>query len=747
MTTTVDRSRAAREAPAPPAPRARRGPRWAWAAVTVLAVLLAAAAPLLWRHRFYFVDDTQLGAYGIWYALGARLSGGDLPPLLLPSLWQGGNVAAEGQWGIWNPVVLGIGLFVHAVSDAVVASSIIKIAMLVTAGLGTYWLALDYRVAPRWAALAGLSAPLGGFTVYMDSTSWVTGLLVWGLLPWFWLGLRRVAEGRSPVTALVFGYLIVTVGYVHGTIGLIFALVGVAVSHLPERRWSAVVRLLGVGAVCGLLAVTVYLPGMLTAEVTNRAQGGVTNSDFLAVDAGALLTGAVATARPELDGYWGWLAPTPLLYLTWLLPLLALVDWRAARPVLRSLSDQLVVLGIVLAFITGPSDVGPLRYPGRMTPYVVLCTVVLTVVLVARAGAALSGRRLALALGLLAASAWAAYSSDPTSAGEQSQAVLLAAVGVVAVWWLLRRRTSLSLAAAPVVALVLTLALVPVRAAAYPSPPFQDLLAPRSASDYQAQLPEAEGDVFVVGSLRATYDAYGDPAVWDESLLANLWLLNPASVQNTYSPVGYARYGAPLCMNHLGETCDEALETLLSPRPTTGLPYVDELSISTLQIYRPVLANTGITAPPAGWHEAGSGERTVTWVRDEPLPPAGGVVWADDGTAVTELSRDDRSVSFRVDAATGGGRVVLSRLAWPGYGVSGGGASLAEATDDVLVTVDVPASAAGDVVTVRFDPPGWAVERATWALALLASVLWTAVGLLLGARSRRSLRRAARAAA
>jgi hypothetical protein len=66
---------------------------------------------------------------------------------------------------------------------------------------------------------------------------------------------------------------------------------------------------------------------------------------------------------------------------------------------------------------------------------------------------------------------------------------------------------------------------------------------------------------------------------------------------------------------------------------------------------------------------------------------------------------------------------VLSLLAWPGYATSVG--SLADPVDGYLVTVDLPASARGQVVHVGFHPPGWPLEVGAWALALVAGAAWS----------------------
>jgi hypothetical protein len=89
------------------------------------------------------------------------------------------------------------------------------------------------------------------------------------------------------------------------------------------------------------------------------------------------------------------------------------------------------------------------------------------------------------------------------------------------------------------------------------------------------------------------------------------------------------------------------------------------------------------------------------------------------------LGQSDRSVTVRVSSVpAAGGTVVLSRLAWPGYSTTYGG--LVRPVDGYLLTLSLPASAAGQTVTVRFDPPGWHLELACLVAALLGGLAWSA---------------------
>ena len=133
-------------------------------------------------------------------------------------------------------------------------------------------------------------------------------------------------RGANPVTVLVLGYLLVTVGYVYGTIMLIVVLLACLVDAWLARDRTAALKVLGVGALLGLVAVTVYLPGVLTSSVTARSQefrfGGKFTTSPLALFAGVLPTSSVPGTSEHLE---------PYAYLVWFLPVVAWLDWRRFR--------------------------------------------------------------------------------------------------------------------------------------------------------------------------------------------------------------------------------------------------------------------------------------------------------------------------------------------------------------------------------------------------------------------------------
>ena len=716
-----------------------------WLALTALTVGVLALVPLIWNRRFYFQDDSENGAFGVWYHIGQSLLAGKIP-VLNPSVWSSGNYLAEGQWGTWNPLIMLIGIAAYLCANAVVFMTVLKVLLLIIAGCGVYLLARSYRAAPPLAYVAGFAVTLNGFTIYFDAPSWVTGLLVWALIPYFWVALRRLTQrSANPLPAFLVGYLIVTVGYVQGVFAIGFVLLAVGIDSLIRRHWAKALRIVGVGVALVLVAVTVFLPGALTGSVTNRAVSIVGNDGMMSVDLGGIFSSTIATGYPQVSSWW-WSGPTatsPVVYIAWFLPVLFFVDWRKALQNRSQVRDLTIVMSLSLLYVLLPTVIGPLRYPVRFMPYFALTLIVLTIVALSRAAVPRPGRgRIIGAAIVIAAAVYLSWAQLPPHYLALIFSGLVAIAGLGAIWWLLRRaRPEQSSVWASVAAVAVAVSLVLTAAQHYDtnSSPLSMNNVPADTSIPKGVLEGVDGDVLVVGDPLA----YGsDPAAWQETLMANTWYLSPAQVQNRYQLIGFAAYNSALCLQYLGGTCPELLTSLFEPRDATGMLLVDQLSIDNIQILKVAFADEEWLTPPDGWSILRDTGLTVVWSRDEPVGPAGDVVWSSEGTSVETLSQTDTSVTMKVlSAPADGGTVALSRLAWPGY--SAENASLTtEPVDGFLLGLDIPQSSVGEVVTVTFQPPGWAIEVAAWLSAVGGILIWTLL-VVIG----RLRRRAARAAA
>jgi hypothetical protein len=705
-----------------------------WPLATVVTVLVLFAIPLFWTHRYYFYGDTQIGAFPQWYHLGTELRAGHWP-VLSPDNWRAGNYTAEGQWGTWNPLIMVIGLGASFASNAMYFSVIVKALMFVTVATGGYVLARSYGTPRRAAYLVGIALPLGGETQYLDSPTWVTGLLVWSLLPWAWWAIRRTMLHRgNPFPALAISYLIVTVGYVYGTMYLALVIVACLVDAWVQRDRAALLRVFLIGVSAGLLTVTVYLPGILSASVTTRADTGLYYDAKLPVDLRDLVVSVLPTgivpARLTQRSFF------PIHYTSWFLPLLMRIDVARMRTFVKSLTGVFVMLGLSILYAIGPSVVGPLRYPARTLPYIVLGAVLLTVVLVSRASARPTRARLAASLGWVVVAAYLSISRAKSETPEVASSLVLVLIGILVVWLLTRRDRAARFPSVPTVAFmaVWSILLLGVTHHFDPLPNSTNRNMPSAVSAYKQQLAGAQGDAMLVGDPQEY--ALTHPAAAKDFLVGSSWYVAGHPIQNTYTVIGFSAYNDRYCMIFNGGTCAKLLDTLFTVEPTTGMPRIDLLRVSTLLIRKADFTKdkAAIANPPAGWHVVKDNAAALMWVRDQPLPTAGDIAWTSDGTRVQLLSRDDRSVRFKVlEAPSSGGTVVFSRLAWPGYSTSEG--TFADPVDRYLLTLDVPAGSAGRTVDVSYSPPAWGIAVGAWGLSVLLTLVLT--GLALWDRRRR----------
>jgi hypothetical protein len=704
------------------------------AALTVLASLLAL---LVTNHRYFWYGDTPAACYGWWYHLGDlvrhghctgwRAQHGQWGPLD-PHAWRSGNLAAEGQWGLWSPLSIGIGLVATVWGNMLALTDVVTIALSLVGSLGAFRLVRSYDAPPAAAYVAAVLVPMGGMTQYLDLPSWVAAETIWALLPWVWWALRRtMRHAANPLPALVLGYLLVSVGYVFGTIMLVLVIVACLVDAWLSRDRPALRRTLVAGLLLGLVAVTVYLPGVLTASVSDRSTGvagfgGKLTTDPLALLAGALPTAVVPQTTEHL---------LPYAYLAWLLPAAVWIEWRRARREWRPLGGLLVFTVVTLFVVDGPSQLGPLRWPLRLAPFLVLALVVLLVVAWSRFGLARpSGRRLGLSLAWVAVAGALSVLRASSEWAAALSAVLLVVAALTLLWWLVRgdRRAWI----APVVG-VMTLAAFGVQHAFYPTPPSPQRNAPTELSAYRGLYPSASGDLLQVGATDMLNRS--DPAAARQLPIGSAWYLTGLTSQNTYTAVSHRVYKDRYCVYYQGDTCPALLDTLFSAEPTTGQRRVDLLGVSSLLLVRQSLPASRLPHPPAGWRIAERTPYAVLWTRRTPVPGAGSVAWTSPGTSVLSVDAAATGTSFRVQQVPpSGGTVVLRLLDWPGYTTSAG--SFVKPVDGYLLTVHVPATAVGSTVHVGFHPPGWTVELVAWVLALVLGAGWSLLAAV--RRSRRA---------
>jgi hypothetical protein len=268
----------------------------------------------------------------------------------------------------------------------------------------------------------------------------------------------------------------------------------------------------------------------------------------------------------------------------------------------------------------------------------------------------------------------------------------------------------------------------------YPDLPSPQRSAPTDLAHYQRLFPEAKGELIQAGA--SDHLVRRSPAAARHLPIGSAWYLTGIQSESSYTTISELGIKHRYCIFYQGSTCDRLLGTLLSTEPTTGKPRVDLLGVSSLLLIRKDVPPERIATPPPGWQVAESKRYAVLWTRRHPISGAGSVAWTSPGTTVSAVAAGAMGTSFRVDQLpAAGGTVALRLINWPGYKTSVG--SLIHPIDGYLVTVHLPASAAGSTVHVDFRPPGWNAEIGAWVLALLGGAGWSVVVAV-----RRSRRRA-----
>lgn len=688
--------------------------------------------PVLFNRQFYFFADTPDGAYGQWYELGQQVAGGTWP-LMNPAAWMAGNYVAEGQWGLWNPIILGVGLFVAAASNAVVASTVIKVFFLVIGSMGVYCLTRAHGARRSWSLVAGVAAPFAGFTFFMDATSWVTNMITWAFFAWAVAALRVwiTRGGTWILPAYLAVYMLITVGYVQGTVMLVFYFVALLIMAAVRRDATAAIRTVVAGVPAALIALTVYLPGVLTASVTARS-AAIGNDGFLVVTLTGLGTSTVPSGQTDLTGWWGRYTDVPLLYIFWLLPLLAVVPWHRVRDAWVEWGALLVFGAMATALAVGPSALGPLRFPARTMPWVALVVICIACLLLSRSEGkwVLSPGRLVAVAALWAAPFWLAFSQVPL--GWRRHLVFAAVTGAALIAIILlrrarpaaRRRTAAIVAATG--AVVVALQSVMFADALVSRAPYED-----EASAYTEGMPTGYGEGMVVGSPLGMSDT-----VFDEVEFANMWYLTDrVNVLNLYTPVEFQAMAQDLCLSYDGRTCPEAVDKLFDTDAETGAPVADLMSLDSVQILEDEqrsVADLASIAPPAGWSQTFVGRHSVVWTRDEATSEVGSVTWSSEGTSVEVIEDSPLETTFRVTAVPSeGGSVALSRLAWPGYTVDGG--ELGDPLRGYLTRIEISPDEAGSIVSISYAPPAWPLIVSS----IVASAVFVAAVTVFGVVGRR----------
>ncbi|MCM0582915.1 hypothetical protein H9L19_07450 [Weissella diestrammenae] len=725
--------------------RKERQSGWIYNLIFIVSVFLIALIPLIFFKDFYFLDDSQRAAAGQWYEVGREISNGHLPVLNIAA--QGsGNYLAEGQWGTFSPLQWLIGLAVYHSNNFAFTISFLKVITLIVFAMGVRQLATSFGAKREWAFLAGITAPFVGFTLFAGGGSWVTDLLVSAMLPWFWLALRQFLIRRKYIVmTFIVGYSIITIGYVFGTLMMVAVMFGIIIQSLVLKDWQTLRRNILIGIPLGLIAVAVYLPGILVSHVTMRSATDIVNDNFLSPNLGELVTAYSPVHYPELSTWWatGNVTYMPLTYISWILLFVSFVNLSRLSQFIKTHKADLLQLGfptiISFIFLFGPSAIGPLRFPIRHFAYFGQFTIIIVAVVISQMGIVFSRRRVVAFSIFSLLGGYLQYASTP----ERVKTILFTNIGifigVLLMTWIIdghaQKISRYATSAFITIAILLTASVTLIqqrvvgRAAdvnsensvvTYHYPKFN---MPTTKEKVDEQAKYFVGNSLVLGNSQKT-------------IVGNNWYIAQKPSINVYSPVGFQSFAEDVRSGDPTFVPNSTYKKLFSYDKKTHEKIVDLLSIRTVGISKSTtdhiysdIVNKKII--PEGWHINHVDDELVVITRNHSVEKAGSVVWTSQNH-VTYKEQNNGNFTLRVPASNKATQVVLSRMNWPGYEISKGHANVGSALRKYLLTINVNASNKEQTIEVKYHAPGFSIACILIAvsfgmiilLALVKSFSW-----------------------
>ncbi|MGG5823244.1 hypothetical protein [Falsiroseomonas sp. HW251] len=682
--------------------------------------------PLLHDRAAFFRDDMEIYFMPTLVAIGRSIGRGELPFLALQS-WVGGNLAAEYQFGLFNPVLLAAYATLPAfgAQDGAAAFLAVAFGALLSAGAFVLARCLGLRVALAHAAAGAVAG--NAFLQHWYAASWFPGFSSTAFLVWAMAAILRADRGGMPfVGAVAAVFLVMTAGWPFAVLTLgCFVAVWAAVSWWAAGWRSAVAP--GVAGLLGLMAGGIaILPLVGIVDVASRPAVG-TGADELMPQLRdvLLLSNLFHVGSLRFPSGENQLVAAPIFHAAWfVVPVLVLLRWERIRLSEPRLLLLLCFSGAMLLGTQAAGTVGWFRFPIRFLPGLHIAVVLLALVQLQETGLGVPGLGRILTLGTaIAVSAIVAMMAVPAIA------VLPAACGLL-LFYVALRLAQLGPGGATSAAMLVagaTWALAAMLRLSVPS-----ALAPDLGVFARFGLPTTMSAAPTFGAIPPEYEFHAAdaadirlaPRITQALLFGQSGLAQGRAAINGYSPIGHDGLFRLLCWSDSRWPCRDSAARLFMLEPVTGSTLAQLMRVTRIVAAQGPHAEAVRAALPPDWRitEEGPLRLVVATARSDGLLP-GSLAWHDPGIRVeTNGNAVAGRETLRVSAEGSAPRMlVFARTYWPGYAASLNGAPLpVRAHAGTFVAVDMPAGAAGDLVLV-FTPRGLREGTVMMLVAVVAA--------------------------
>lgn len=390
--------------------------------VVLIAIVLYAIHP-----AFFVRDDFQLQYLPGSREVARAWSSGEMP-LLTRFSWVCAALGAEYQFGVFSIFRTLLDLLVWALPLSLTArGAMLFIVHAAIAGAGGYRLARSYGARSAPAMMVALVTGLNGWILWW-ATTWFPAIASFAWLPWYWLALRGITDGRrrwSWAGAAFSLYLLVAAGWPY-SVAMALAVAALNFfSAIGRKQWRAALVMSGASLLGLALAAPAVLMLLEYFPFTARTSAAATFEWTWYLPLRALFGFVLPSFTVPWPAFAGWGAH-PAVELLGAFVSLAAVAAAFGPRFLRERAPELLLLFMLLLLLLLPSA-GPFRWSFRWLPLFHLALAVL--------GAAVMGeqkRRVPLfAIVLLGATVAASFAIDHELRTTLLQAAPVAALCVL----------------------------------------------------------------------------------------------------------------------------------------------------------------------------------------------------------------------------------------------------------------------------------------------------------------------------
>ena len=690
----------------------------------ISGVALEFAIILFFNRSFFTQDDSGISGYPLLKFLGQELLSGN-DPFFIPNIWTSGNIWAEAQFGLLNPLSY-LFFVLAALVDSVLINAILwKFFYTIMLVWATYRLMCAFDINQNLSLCLSLLVPISGYVLYFDLAAWGIELLGFAWLIHFWASVENYLGDKETGMQLVLpAWLLVSSGYPYALFPLVYLVPWFLYrEYKKNNRISPTTLLLGLGM--GSLTIATYLPSVLSSSVNSRADGGFMNTGAWTISLGRNLFGIGSpTMFPDLQtNSYPDFTNAPVFYLSIALiislPFVVFTKERLKDAQFTNIVIPLFMTGIAMSL---PSNFWMFRWPFRFLPVFAISMLLLLGWLLQNSNLSYKSIRFKGGISVVFLAFFTTVSMNPGNAKYHLYIFFISLVALVVVAITILKKTQLAMYlvvyTASICVLITQLWLSPK------SMPLRDYNVPGVVSkEFVANHAEDQGNILQVADFDAmSRSSIKSREIWNEILLGSWPALSNLPIINSYSASGFEDFDQALCLLPNGSTCPEGFSRLSSKFPGYNSNLGEVLGINTVIVQ---ISNQNLPLSSGSykeWDLETCYRFTCKFERVRAVD-SGSIAYAPIGLEVRTEADNPRSMTFKISGRAD--NLLVRRLDWPGYSAKIGDADVQVSSGPAgLVELNLPDRVFEDeVLELTWEMPGKGWIRTSTLLSIVAFTL------------------------